>query len=119
SGTIVNSGAVLALRFDTHVPGEALTVSGTGQSIFGALSSSFGSNSWAGNITLGANTLLTVDAPGFLHLSGGIGGAHNLIKGTNAGTLTFSGTTPNTYGDTFINGGTLLLQKTIANASLP
>ena len=117
-GTIVNSGAVLALRFDSHVSAEALTLAGTGQSIFGALSSSFGSNSWAGNITLSADTLVTVESGDALNLSGGISGAHNLTKG-NPGTLLFSGSAANTYGDTFLNGGTLVLDKTIANVSIP
>lgn len=120
SGTIVNTGAVLALRFDAQVPAEALTLAGTGQSAFGALSSSFGSNSWAGNITLGADAHVTVDSGDFLNLSGGIGGAHNLTK-QGTGTLLFTGGsgTGNTYNDTFLNAGTLVLQKTIANVSIP
>ena len=73
-GTVVNSGAVLALRFGVHVPAEALTLAGTGQSGFGALSSSFGSNSWAGNITLSSNATISVDAGDFLNLTGSING---------------------------------------------
>jgi len=51
-------------------PAEALTLAGTGQSGFGALSSSFGSNSWAGNITLSSNANISVLAGDFLNLSG-------------------------------------------------
>jgi autotransporter-associated beta strand protein len=36
-----------------------------------------------------------------------------------AGTLIFSGNTANSYGPTFVNVGTLVLNKTIANASIP
>src|SRR5439155_4400414 len=73
NGTVVNSGAVLALRFGVDIPAEALTLAGTGQSGFGALSSSFGSNSWAGTVTLSANATISVDAGDFLNLSGAIG----------------------------------------------
>src|SRR5205823_5096244 len=69
-GTVVNSGAVLALRFGIDVAAEALSLAGTGQSGFGALSSSFGSNSWAGTVTLSANATVSVDAGDFLNLSG-------------------------------------------------
>ncbi len=117
-GTIVNSGAVLALRFDVHVAAEPLTLSGTGQSTFGALSSSFGSNSWAGNITLAADTLITVDSGDFLNLSGSISGAHNLTEG-QTGTLMFSGGTANSFSNMIVNSGTLVLAKTIANVSIP
>src|SRR5205085_868900 len=44
SRTVVNSGAVLALRFGGAVLGQPLTLAGSGQSGFRALSSSFGSN---------------------------------------------------------------------------
>jgi autotransporter-associated beta strand protein len=69
-GTIVNTGAVLGLRFGADVPREALTLAGGGQSVFGALSSSFGSNSWAGNITLSDDALITVESGSYLNLSG-------------------------------------------------
>ena len=119
-GTVVNAGAVLALRFNVHVGAEPLTLAGTGQSVFGALSSSFGSNSWAGNITLSSNATIYVDSADFLNLSGAIGGAFDVRK-TGAGTLIYSGGsgTANTYGQTFIDAGTLSLQKTIANVSIP
>src|SRR6266581_4429544 len=119
-GTVVNAGAVLALRFGVDVPREALTLAGTGQSGFGPLSSSFGSNSWAGNITLSSNATIYVDAGRFLNLSGAIGGGFDLTK-TGTGTLIFSGGsgTANTYGQTFVNSGTLLLEKSLVNASIP
>jgi autotransporter-associated beta strand protein len=118
SGTVVNSGAVLALRFDVAVPAEALTLAGTGQSSFGALSSSFGSNSWAGNISLSSNATISVDAGDFLNLSGSINGSFDITK-TGTGTLIFSGSTANGFDDLFVNAGTLLLDKAIANAAGP
>ncbi|MBI1840884.1 MAG: autotransporter-associated beta strand repeat-containing protein [Verrucomicrobia bacterium] len=118
-GTVVNSGAVLALRFGVDVPaGETLTLAGTGQSGFGALNSSFGSNSWAGNITLSSNATIAVDAGDFLNLSGAIDGGFDLAK-TGAGTLLYSGGKANTYKNTFVEAGVLLLRRTVANVSIP
>ena len=117
-GTVVNSGAVLALRFGIAVPAEALTLAGTGQSGFGALSSSFGSNSWAGNITLSAGSTISVDAGDFLNISGAIttGGGFDLTK-TGTGTLLFSGSSANTFNNLLVNAGILQLNKSIANAA--
>src|SRR5206468_12827908 len=114
AGTIVNSGAVLALRFDVHVGLEPLTVSGPGiLSVFGAVSSSFGSNSWAGAITLGTNTTISVQTNDFLNLSGQISGTGDVTK-IGPGTLIYSGAVGNTYsGSTFMNEGTLQLSKTV------
>ena len=118
NGTVVKSGAVLALRFGVAVPREALTLAGAGQSIFGALSSSFGSNSWAGDITLSSNTTVYVDSGDFLNLSGAITGAFDLSE-TGTGTLTFSGSTANNFSAMRVTAGTLVLDKSIANAAGP
>lgn len=115
-GTVVGSGAVLAVRFDSHVPAEPLTLAGTGQSAFGALSSSFGSNSWAGNITLSSNVTISVDAGDFLNLSASISNNFDLTK-TGTGTLTFSGGAASDFARLFVNAGTLTMSKSIANAA--
>ncbi len=118
SGTVVNTGAVLALRFGVDVAREALTLAGTGQSVFGALSSSFGSNSWAGNIVLADNTLITVESGDFLNLSGSISGPGSLTK-SRTGTLIYSGGSANNYaGVTTVNAGTLVLAKSIGDAAM-
>jgi len=118
-GTIVSNGAVLALLFDTHVGPEPLTLNGAGSSILGALHSSFGSNSWAGVITMGTNCTLSVLTNDFLNLSGAITGAGDLTK-SGPGTLIFSGGTANTYsGSTFMNEGTLQLSKTVTDGAIP
>lgn len=117
-GTVVNTGAVLALRFGVAVPDEALSLAGTGQSGFGALESSFGSNSWAGDITLASNATISVDAGDFLNLAGSITGGFDITK-TDTGTLIFSGSTPSSFDDMFVNAGTLVLDKSIANAAGP
>jgi autotransporter-associated beta strand protein len=117
-GTVVHNGAVLALRFSVHVPAESLMIEGTGQSLFGAVSSSFGSNSWAGNITLTSNATIYVDAGDFLNISGSITGNFDITK-TGTGTLIFSGGTANDFDDMFVDAGTLVLNKSIANAAGP
>lgn len=118
SGTVVNSGAVLALLFGVDVPVEALTLAGTGQSGFGALSSSFGSNSWAGNITLSSNATISVDSGDFLNLSGAITGGFDITK-TGTGTLIFSGGSASSFDDLFVNAGTLVLDKSVVNGAGP
>jgi fibronectin-binding autotransporter adhesin len=118
NGTVVNSGAVLALLFGVDVADEALTLAGTGQSGFGALSSSFGSNSWAGNITLSSNATISVDTGDFLNLSGAITGSFGFTK-TGTGTLIFSGGTANSFDEMLVNAGTLIFDKAIANAAGP
>jgi len=117
-GVVVNAGAVLALRFGVDVGAEPLTLAGTGQFGFGALSSSFGSNSWAGNITLSSNATVSVETNNFLYLSGSISNNFDITK-TSPGTLIFGGNTFNDFRNLFINAGTNVFDKTIANASGP
>jgi autotransporter-associated beta strand protein len=115
-GTVVNSGAVLDLESGVAIGAEALTLAGTGQGSFGALNSIAGSNSWAGNITLSGNATISVDLGDFLNLSGSINGAFDITK-TASGTLIFSGGTASSFDEMFVNAGTLVLDKTIANAA--
>src|SRR5439155_16972542 len=71
-------------------------------------------NSWSGAVTLGANSTVAVDA-GSLTMSGATGdGALGFgLTKAGAGTLTFSGTSANTYtGATTVNAGELDLGKT-------
>jgi autotransporter-associated beta strand protein len=120
SGTVVNSGAVLAMLFGVHVGLERLTVSGPGLGIFGALSGSFGSNSWDGAITLGNNTTFSVpDTNDFLNLAGAIIGTGDVTK-IGPGTFIMSGAVANSYsGSTFFNEGTNLLAKSVTDGSIP
>jgi len=118
-GTVVNSGGEVALNFGVDVPAEALTLAGQGQS-FGALSSFAGSNSWAGNITLSSNATIYVDAGDFLNISGAItDSVPSDIAKTGTGTLIFSGGTANSFDAMLVLAGTLVLDKSIANAAGP
>ncbi|TCT02277.1 autotransporter-associated beta strand repeat-containing protein, partial [Aquabacter spiritensis] len=134
-GVTVASGATLDLRnavTNVVIGAETLALSGTGVSGGGALQSTGGFNSWAGAITLDADSLIVV-TDNQLTLSGGItavdknltlGGAANgsvsSSIATGAGTLTKTGsgswdlTAANSYaGLTTVSAG----QLRIANAT--
>jgi autotransporter-associated beta strand protein len=139
SGATVSSGAALQFAQDAggnnvSVVGVAATVNGTGLGNGGAIENLNGSNSYAGNITLGSNARITADTGSTLALNGNVtgagfalsaGGAGNtsyngVISGTgttftktDGGTVTLGGTSANTYtGVTAVNAGTLVLNKT-------
>ena len=132
--TTVASGAALQIQGDITTAAEALTLSGTGISTDGALRNISGTNTYAGAITLGADTQinsdagtltlnhatainesfnLTFDGAGDTTVSTAIQtGAKKLIK-KGAGTLTLSAT--NTYtGFTEINAGTVIITNSQA-----
>src|SRR5262249_5707123 len=92
SGTIVTSNAVLGMLSGVDVGLEPLDLSGPGRlGIFGALSSSSGSNSWDGRITLNGNTTVSVTATNdFLNTAGQITGTGDLTK-IGPGTMIMSG----------------------------
>lgn len=111
SGTVVESGGVLVLANNTHVGSETLTLNGSGYGTSGALASVGGDNSWAGEVTLASDTVITVQTNRILNLSGPVTGSGGLTKG-QPGSLIFSGASANTYrGNTFVNTGFLLLDK--------
>jgi filamentous hemagglutinin family protein len=111
AGTAVANGATLDFRNVAYATGEAVTLNG------GSLATSAGTSSFAGPVTLGANS--NVDVAGTqLTLSGAIGGAGFGINKQGNGALVLSGN--NTYtGATNINAGTLTATggNAIADAS--
>jgi fibronectin-binding autotransporter adhesin len=76
SGTTVNSGATLAIQGNIAVAAEPLTISGTGIGNIGAIKNTQGTNSFAGPITLAADSLININADS-LNLAGRIGGNFN------------------------------------------
>ena len=102
--TTVSSGAALQIQGGITFGAESLTLSGTGISSNGALRSLSGNNTWQGAITLGANTVIAVDA-GDLAAGGIISGSFALTK-IGEGSLTLNAR--NTYtGTTSIDAGTV------------
>jgi autotransporter-associated beta strand protein len=118
-GTIVSNGAALVLDEGVHVGAEALTIRGVGPSSLGALQSLDGSNSWAGQVTLSADTTISVSGDHDLNLSGAVLGTGDLTK-IGAGTLYFSGPDANAFnGSTRVQTGVLVLNKSGANRAIP
>ena len=133
-GTIVDDGAELQLQGGITIGAESLTLNGSGTSGHGALRNLSGTNTWAGNITLGSTSViesllgssLTLAATlsnggngadfrfggaGDTVVSGAITNNADVIK-SGTGTLVLAGA--NTYsGATEVNGGTLLLAGTL------
>ena len=99
AGTTVGGAGTLDLRNLSYTTTEALTLNG------GKLATTSGTSTFAGPVTLSANS--TVDVTGMqLTLNGAIGGAGFGITKTGAGTLTL--TAGNDYsGTTAVNAGTL------------
>ena len=119
AGTTVSDGAALVLRYGAQVGGEPLTLRGPGDSSLGALASIYGVNEWAGPITLATSTrVTTLQATDELVLSGPISGGGDLTIEGN-GTVTYAGSDANIYtGDTYVNRGTLLLNKSVVNSAV-
>ena len=78
--------------------------------------SAVGDCSWSGDISLVQDATLWV--PDTLNLSGTIAGTRGLHLTSGSGTLTFSGSTANTYTGTTIVDGTLVLDKTGSNQAI-
>ena len=137
AGTTVNNGGEIQVQGGIAIGAESLTLNGSGATGDGALRNMSGSNSWAGNITLGSNariesqagqlTLsgtignggngadLYVGGAGSIFVSGAITGNADVVK-DGAGVLTLAGT--NTYtGGTFVNGGTVRLTGSLNGAT--
>ena len=100
SGTTISvaNNAILGLSGSiTAGAGQAVTITGAGSNALGALQSySSGTNTWAGNVILGADFTRIGASAGTLVVSGTISGAHPVLFRTNGGSFIISGTS-NTY----------------------
>jgi autotransporter-associated beta strand protein len=107
AGTVIASGATLDLQNVTYSTTEAITNNG------GTLSTSTGTSSFAGVMTLGANSTIDVDGTQ-LTVSTAIGDGSNGydIDKTGNGILVLSGA--NSYsGDTTVSAGTIKLTGSV------
>ncbi|MCX6792637.1 MAG: autotransporter-associated beta strand repeat-containing protein [Candidatus Falkowbacteria bacterium] len=106
AGTVVNSGGALQIQGTITVGAEALTLYGNGVSNTGALRNIVNDNTYQGTITLGSNASIGSDA-GTLTLSGTITGATSIgLTKVGAATVAASNTI-NVGGDFAISAGTL------------
>lgn len=114
--TQVESGATLVLTGGI-ITAEALWLNGIGASGQpGALSSPAGANSVSGAVALLGNTRVDVGAGASLTLDNTVSGSAALTK-TGAGTLVLGAA--NSYtGGTAVNGGTLLVNGSLADSAL-
>ncbi|NBU69329.1 MAG: hypothetical protein EBS49_06925, partial [Verrucomicrobia bacterium] len=87
--TVVSSGAALELQGNIAVGTEALTLSGDGPNLGGAMRNISGNNSYAGGIGFGAATRINSDS-GLLTISGGVGGGQAITLG-GSGNISISG----------------------------
>jgi autotransporter-associated beta strand protein len=116
--TTVASGASLQVQGGITVTGEALTLSGTGVSATGALRNISGDNTWAGTVSLAANSQIQSDLD-LLTISGAVqrsGATSRALTVSGSGDVAITGTIANTITTvTKLGSGTLTLSNT-ANA---
>jgi autotransporter-associated beta strand protein len=112
AGTIVASGATLDFENVAYATAEAVTVNG------GTISTSSGTSSFAGAITLGAHSIFDVDGTQ-LTVSGNVTDGvetYNITK-TGNGILVLSNTTNSYDGTTTISAGTLTVTGRLDSGS--
>ena len=116
-GTLVSNGAQLVLDGGVNIAGEYITLDSTNVP---ALESSTGPNSIGGVLYLNRNSAVGPMSPTeTLFANGQIDGPGSLTK-VGLGTLSLGGPTGNTFaGETFVNQGTLLMNKPIALTAIP
>jgi autotransporter-associated beta strand protein len=113
SGTTVSGSGAIKID-DANVGDEPLTLARTAS---GVVLLTYGACGWAGDVVLSKNAEVEVDK--FMNFSGGIGGSAGLTK-KGEGDLIYSGSATNTYaGDTQVDEGALLLDKSTFDVSVP
>ena len=119
-GVVVSNGAELLLLDGVNIGAAPLWLTGAGSDNFGALKG-FGTNSWAGTVTLAPGTTVDVVSnsawPGSqLELSGVVTGSGGLTK-LGWGNFLLDGSQSNNYaGPTLLQQGWLTLSKTNGGA---
>jgi autotransporter-associated beta strand protein len=117
SGTFVYNGGELIVEGGINVAGEYIDLDSTNSP---ALESRNGINTIGGVLYLNRNSQVGPSAPADgLLANGQIDGPGSLIK-VGLGTITLGGASANTYaGETFVNQGTLMLNKPSAVTAIP
>jgi fibronectin-binding autotransporter adhesin len=119
SGVVVSDGAELALSDGVNIGAIPLQLSGGGTDGLGALKG-YGTNSWAGPISLASNTFIDVltefTPTSQLTLGGAITGPGGLTK-SGSGDLLLAGSHANSYaGATLLQQGSLTLNASTGPA---
>jgi autotransporter-associated beta strand protein len=115
-GTTVNNDASLVLDGGINIAAEYV---GLNSSNSAALDNRSGNNIWGGEIYLNRDSTINVIGADSLIASGLIDGPGALVK-VGSGNLIMAGNVNNTYaGETFVNQGTLLLDKPVAVTAIP
>ena len=141
AGTVVSNNASLGFSGGiNYATAEPVTLNGAGTAAQGSLYNVSGANTFAGAVTLASAStigssvaanlltlsagitnggfLLTTTGAGDITESGVVGGVGGLTLG-GTGNVTLSGAAANTFsGTTSVNGGVLLLNKTVANGAI-
>ncbi len=107
SGTTVSNGATIDINNINYTTTEPLTLTGTGISSLGAMTSSTGTAGvWSGVVTISGGTYLAAAASSTLSISGQMVGSGGFTK-VDYGTLSLSATSNSYTGSTTITTGTL------------
>ncbi|GAB4246452.1 MAG: hypothetical protein OHK005_12280 [Candidatus Methylacidiphilales bacterium] len=108
-GTLVEAGAALLLN-NVSVGNETLLLNGGGiTGTSGALQVNTGANSWAGTLLLGSSSLIAVNAPASLTVSGLVNLGTSTLSIQAGGLTTFSGPISGSGGLTKLGSDTLIL----------
>jgi fibronectin-binding autotransporter adhesin len=114
-GTTVASAATLGFQGDiNYATAEPVGIGGNGVGGAGALNNLSGTNTFAGPITMTADSSIGA-TDGSLTLTKTIGGAYKLTK-VGTGTLIISG--PQSYSSLLVAAGTATLDSSLSNATI-
>jgi len=117
AGTVVESGASLHFGKSLIISNEVLELNGFGAPSYGALDSEYDAG-WHGPVVLNTDSEIYVFSSR-LEIDGPVSGSGDLVK-VAIGTLALIGNDDNTYtGNTYVNSGTLVLDKSVYNATVP
>jgi autotransporter-associated beta strand protein len=116
---LVINGTVRLLNYNQIANTSGVTVNSGGLLDVAALFEGIDTLSGSGDVSLSGGDLYLGYGNGSSTFSGVISGPNKLVK-EGSGTITLAGSTANTYaGHTYVNGGTLVLNKSVANGAIP
>ena len=116
---LIVNGTVRLLNVNQIVNSSDVTVNSGGLLDIAVAYEGIDTLSGSGNVSLSGGDLYLGYGNGSSTFSGVISGSHDLYK-EGSGAITLAGTTANTYaGITYVEDGTLVLNKSVANGAVP